>query len=133
MSDNIYVVGGVGCLKSCPYFGFPGLPAAHKFLDHIVLRVHENARARIAGIQINPDQFASDGSCLRTDHAALSAQGFSANYPFIASTQLQLGLGIPLSTSPSDLANQVRQVTHGLAVLLRCRAWPLSICALEEY
>ncbi|KAG1461155.1 hypothetical protein G6F57_014199 [Rhizopus arrhizus] len=56
---------------------------------------------------MNLDQIASDGSCLRTDRAALSAQGFSANYPFIASTQFQLGLGIPLSTSPSDLANQV--------------------------
>ncbi|KAG0756977.1 hypothetical protein G6F22_020114 [Rhizopus arrhizus] len=65
---------------------------------------------------MNLDQIASDGSCLRTDRAALSAQGFSANYPFIASTQFQLGLGIPLSTSPSALANQVRRATHGLAV-----------------
>lgn len=90
---------------------------------------------------MNLDWHASDGSCLHTNHAALSAQWLSAICHLTASTQLQLGLGIPLSTSPSDLANQVRQVTHGLAVLLvllaasRCRAWPLSganRAALEE-
>lgn len=67
---------------------------------------------------MNLDWHASDGSCLHTNHAALSAQWLSAICHLTASTQLQLGLGIPLSTSPSDLANQVRQVTHGLAVLL---------------
>jgi hypothetical protein len=48
--------------------------------------------------QMNLVCIAPDGSSSQYRLAALSAQGFSANYPFKASTQLQLGLGIPLST-----------------------------------
>lgn len=77
---------------------------------------------------MNLDWHASDGSCLHTNHAALSAQWLSAICHLTASTQLQLGLGIPLSTSPSDLANQVRQVTHGLAVLLVLLPMPTRLC-----
>lgn len=51
-----------------------------------------------AGIQMNLVCIAPDGSSSQYRHAALSAQWLSAICHFSASTQLQLGLGIPLST-----------------------------------